>query len=125
MQSGSGAGGDGGMPAGAAAAVAAVHARAAWEARPAAEHRTRIAVLGDRRRAIVRRALEFRGRTACLPLACTARWQQATCGLSLSYTCCLSLSHTHSLSLSWFVSAFFIIFLVLLHFQNFSTFRAS
>lgn len=110
------------MPAGAgAASVAAVHARAAWEARPAAEHRTRIAVLGDRRRAMVRRALEFRGRTAYLPLACTARWQLATCGLSLT----LAVSLSHSLSLSWFVSAFFIIFLVLLHFQNFSTFRAS
>lgn len=33
-----GEGGRGGLP--------AVHARAAWEARPAAEHRTRIAVLG-------------------------------------------------------------------------------
>lgn len=37
-RSGEGEGGRGGLP--------AVHARAAWEARPAAEHRTRIAVLG-------------------------------------------------------------------------------
>lgn len=47
--------------------------------------------------AIVRRALEFRGRTSYLPLACTARCQQATCGLSL--TLAVSLSLTLSLSI--------------------------
>lgn len=127
-RSGEGEGGRGGLP--------AVHARAAWEARPAAEHRTRIAVLGRGAGGgggvggIVRSFFVHLSSGAGLA-ASRLHSPMLACALSFSHTLypSLPLSLTLCLSSCRHFSLFFLFFLLVLLFffvfRIFSTIRAS